>query len=258
MIIIEEESQNMRLYCILQKLAKSGSLSSKPLHSRRSQPAGARLYHRSSVVPLKVSLAETLTPSLKSSHRFSSLSLVVGNLAKVLSPRKMVVSASKNNEIPKLCKRRKIKRWTTLEEDTLWTGVQKHDMGDDTRFIEFYNLVFMQYNITDDGLLEPLKQQNIDIGLGLERMARILQKDDKEIWKFLAKSLSDVYSFTPTKAMCTADANRLPWLQLVIVLIAIAATATSIAGASAIDITVIVSTGEAQDGALAGEGDCQI
>ncbi|KAM7515527.1 hypothetical protein LguiA_005110 [Lonicera macranthoides] len=127
----------------------------------------------------------------------------------VPSPRKMVVSASKNNEIPKLCKRRKIKRWNTLEEDTLWTGVQKcvarvrasvtkrrdpfvkhgmvsaklgmllthlTDMGDDTRFIEFYNLVFMQYNRTEDGSLEPLKHQNINIGLGLEHMARILQK----------------------------------------------------------------------------------
>ncbi|KAL5987788.1 hypothetical protein ACLOJK_035542 [Asimina triloba] len=50
------------------------------------------------------------------------------------------------------------------------------DLGDDSRFIEFYNLVFMQYNKTDDGSLEPLKQKNIDTGLGLERMARILQK----------------------------------------------------------------------------------
>ncbi|KDP40449.1 hypothetical protein JCGZ_03949 [Jatropha curcas] len=50
------------------------------------------------------------------------------------------------------------------------------DLGDDTRFIEFYNLVFMQYNKMDDGSLEPLKQKNIDTGLGLERMARILQK----------------------------------------------------------------------------------
>lgn len=50
------------------------------------------------------------------------------------------------------------------------------DLGDDSRFIEFYNLVFMQYNRTDDGSLEPLKQMNIDTGLGLERMARILQK----------------------------------------------------------------------------------
>lgn len=50
------------------------------------------------------------------------------------------------------------------------------DLGDDSRFIEFYNLVFMQYNKNDDGSLEPLKQKNIDTGMGLERMARILQK----------------------------------------------------------------------------------
>ncbi|KAG7978433.1 hypothetical protein I3843_05G082800 [Carya illinoinensis] len=55
-------------------------------------------------------------------------------------------------------------------------GILDTDLGDDTRFIEFYNLVFMQYNKTEDGTLEPLKQKNIDTGLGLERMARILQK----------------------------------------------------------------------------------
>nr|XP_016441047.1 PREDICTED: alanine--tRNA ligase, chloroplastic/mitochondrial-like isoform X1 [Nicotiana tabacum] len=55
-------------------------------------------------------------------------------------------------------------------------GTSNVDLGDDTRFIEFYNLVFMQYNKKDDGSLEPLKQKNIDTGLGLERMARILQK----------------------------------------------------------------------------------
>uniref|UniRef100_A0A5B7A759 Probable alanine--tRNA ligase, chloroplastic n=1 Tax=Davidia involucrata TaxID=16924 RepID=A0A5B7A759_DAVIN len=55
-------------------------------------------------------------------------------------------------------------------------GHSDADLGDDTRFIEFYNLVFMQYNKRDDGSLEPLKQKNIDTGLGLERMARILQK----------------------------------------------------------------------------------
>jgi len=49
------------------------------------------------------------------------------------------------------------------------------DLNDDSRFIEFYNLVFMQYNKNDDGSLEPLKQKNIDTGMGLERMARILQ-----------------------------------------------------------------------------------
>ncbi|XP_028797552.1 alanine--tRNA ligase, chloroplastic/mitochondrial [Neltuma alba] len=55
-------------------------------------------------------------------------------------------------------------------------GYEDADLGDDTRFIEFYNLVFMQYNKKDDGSLEPLKQKNIDTGLGLERLARILQK----------------------------------------------------------------------------------
>ncbi|XP_024543276.1 alanine--tRNA ligase, chloroplastic/mitochondrial [Selaginella moellendorffii] len=55
-------------------------------------------------------------------------------------------------------------------------GTDDADLGDDTRFLEFYNLVFMQYNRNDDGKLELLKQKNIDTGLGLERMARILQK----------------------------------------------------------------------------------
>ncbi|CAA7407678.1 unnamed protein product [Spirodela intermedia] len=50
------------------------------------------------------------------------------------------------------------------------------DLGDDSRFIEFYNLVFMEYNKKDDGSLEPLKERNIDTGMGLERMAQILQK----------------------------------------------------------------------------------
>lgn len=49
-------------------------------------------------------------------------------------------------------------------------------LEDDSRFIEFYNLVFMQYNRGDDGALDPLKNKNIDTGMGLERMAQILQK----------------------------------------------------------------------------------
>ncbi|PIG93852.1 alanine--tRNA ligase [Gloeocapsopsis sp. IPPAS B-1203] len=50
------------------------------------------------------------------------------------------------------------------------------DLEDDTRFIEFYNLVFMQYNRDADGNLTPLQNKNIDTGLGLERMAQILQQ----------------------------------------------------------------------------------
>ncbi|MBD2293333.1 alanine--tRNA ligase [Anabaena sphaerica FACHB-251] len=50
------------------------------------------------------------------------------------------------------------------------------DLEDDTRFIEFYNLVFMQYNRDTSGNLTPLQNKNIDTGMGLERMAQILQK----------------------------------------------------------------------------------
>jgi alanyl-tRNA synthetase len=49
------------------------------------------------------------------------------------------------------------------------------DLEDDSRFIEFYNLVFMQYNRDAEGNLTPLANRNIDTGMGLERMAQILQ-----------------------------------------------------------------------------------
>ncbi|HEY9887842.1 MAG TPA: alanine--tRNA ligase [Candidatus Obscuribacterales bacterium] len=55
-------------------------------------------------------------------------------------------------------------------------GDDRIDLEDDSRFIEFYNLVFMQYNRDAEGHLTPLQKQNIDTGLGLERMAQILQQ----------------------------------------------------------------------------------
>jgi alanyl-tRNA synthetase len=54
-------------------------------------------------------------------------------------------------------------------------GDDSIDLEDDTRFIEFYNLVFMQYNQDAEGNLTLLQNKNIDTGLGLERMAQILQ-----------------------------------------------------------------------------------
>jgi len=43
------------------------------------------------------------------------------------------------------------------------------------RFLEFWNLVFMEFEQRSDGTLTPLPAQNIDTGMGLERTARILQ-----------------------------------------------------------------------------------
>jgi alanyl-tRNA synthetase len=48
--------------------------------------------------------------------------------------------------------------------------------GDDSeRFLEFWNLVFMQYELHENGKLTELPQQSIDTGMGLDRMAAILQ-----------------------------------------------------------------------------------
>jgi alanyl-tRNA synthetase len=48
--------------------------------------------------------------------------------------------------------------------------------GDDTdRFLEYWNHVFMSYELAEDGSLSPLPKNNIDTGMGLERMAVILQ-----------------------------------------------------------------------------------
>ncbi len=49
------------------------------------------------------------------------------------------------------------------------------NLEDDRRFLEIYNLVFMELNRHSDGSLVPLQKQNIDTGMGLERMAQVLQ-----------------------------------------------------------------------------------
>ena len=64
--------------------------------------------------------------------------------------------------------------------------------GDDTdRFLEYWNLVFMSYELHEDGSLTKLRQHNVDTGLGLERMAMIQQGVDSVFETDLFRPLID-------------------------------------------------------------------
>jgi alanyl-tRNA synthetase len=67
----------------------------------------------------------------------------------------------------------------------------KIDLNDDERFIELYNLVFMQYARGSDGDLTPLETQNIDTGMGLERMAQVLQQVENNYETDLIRPIMD-------------------------------------------------------------------
>ena len=70
------------------------------------------------------------------------------------------------------------------DSELYWDWGEEHGCGEPDcapactrceRFLEFWNLVFMEYELRDDGTVTPLPEQNIDTGLGLERGAAILQ-----------------------------------------------------------------------------------
>jgi len=71
---------------------------------------------------------------------------------------------------------------------------------DGDRYIEIWNLVFMQFNRKKDGTMEPLPTPSVDTGMGLERIAAVMQNvhSNYEIDLFddLIKSIADILKVT--------------------------------------------------------------
>jgi alanyl-tRNA synthetase len=78
---------------------------------------------------------------------------------------------------------------------------------DCSRFIEIWNLVFMQYDRQPNGELKPLTQTGVDTGMGLERLCMIVQSKDNvyqtDLFQHLIKRIEELTGTVYT----TADAN---------------------------------------------------
>lgn len=70
----------------------------------------------------------------------------------------------------------------------IWGGPPGSAEEDGDRFIEIWNIVFMQFNRQADGTMQPLPKPSVDTGMGLERIAAILQNvhSNYEIDTFVA------------------------------------------------------------------------
>ena len=80
--------------------------------------------------------------------------------------------------------------------DHIWGGPPGSPEEDGDRYIEIWNLVFMQFNRQPDGTMEPLPKPSVDTGMGLERIAAVLQhvnsNYDIDLFSQLIKAVAEV------------------------------------------------------------------
>ncbi len=84
--------------------------------------------------------------------------------------------------------------------DHIWGGRPGTPEEDGDRFIEIWNIVFMQFNRHADGTMEPLPKPSVDTGMGIERVAAIMQGGhsnyDIDIFQRLIKKAAEVIGTT--------------------------------------------------------------
>ncbi|HIP76718.1 MAG TPA: alanine--tRNA ligase [Psychromonas hadalis] len=82
----------------------------------------------------------------------------------------------------------------------IWGGPPGTPEEDGDRYIEIWNLVFMQYNRQADGTMEDLPKPSVDTGMGLERISAILQNGhsnyDIDLFQGLIKKVAEVTGAT--------------------------------------------------------------
>ena len=90
----------------------------------------------------------------------------------------------------------------------LFNGAEDYIGGDGDRFLEIWNLVFMQYNKDKSGKLNPLPKPSIDTGMGLERVTAILEGKSSNYDSSLFTPLIDkVVSLTKEKYIYKTGAS---------------------------------------------------